>query len=265
MNCEAEDRLEDLLYKASLGKTVEAFYKELLKAFLYVPHRFQEQPLSNAPQYPNPFLNILGVQDSERVVVPVFTHKIYIADWCGVEFTFENIASHDLFGRIPKEWWIVLNPGREYEKEFSPWEIDLLRAGEASLPELLAESLADSEASSVVIHPVNVDEELPLKNKITTFAKQHDSIEKIYLAREETDLNAAQLVIGLETLKQANSNDFEELCKNLKIEIATLFIGNTPPKIVGAPIVGMLQHLEPIYIKEVKKRFFNGHWCLRRR
>ncbi|MGI6524738.1 MAG: SseB family protein [Bdellovibrionota bacterium] len=180
-------QLEGAMDAASLGSMEAAanFYSILINTFVYVPHRFQEQPLSDSPTYPNPFLNILGVQDKERVVVPVFSNSEYIEEWCGMPLSFDKVRGAVLLGRMPKDWWIAVNSGQNVEKELSPWEIDILRGGASGIPAIIEELEASIAQMPLTITPLPKNSEQSLKECLEKLAKQNASIKRLFLGVED--------------------------------------------------------------------------------
>ena len=265
------NELEELMEEASLGllEATKDFYKLFLKSEVYYINRFQEQPLSCSPTYPNEFFDILAVQDSSRVIIPIFTKLSFIEDWSGTGFRYKTSTINKLLTRVPEEWWIVLNPGQNTHKEFSPWEIGLLKGDEASIPELIEEIFEGMEQAPFTIHPVSEDSYQELKEELVNFANNKKSILNIYLAEEKnseeknseeaTDEKEAQLLIGIET-EALETKQQEQLREETINATARLFIGIKSPKIYisdekcPSSMIGMFLNMEPIYQNEKKTK-----------
>ena len=165
------------------AKAAEHFYLKFLECELSVGERIQESALSNTAKYPNQFLNLLAIDDSDRTVVPVFTDPEFVKDWAGHEITLRTIKGSELISLIPDDWWIALDPGSEVNKEFSPWEIAQLKAGSESIPELVHElGLGITEEFEVA--QVDEKEYQKLKETLIADAKTEKKIKSLYLLKE---------------------------------------------------------------------------------
>jgi hypothetical protein len=195
--------LDELLSAAIDGgrEAVERFYTRLLDARVVVPRRFQALPLSDSPEYPHELFDLLGVKDRERVCIPIFTTAESVPAWSGTEFLLREISLTELLGLVPDGWWIVLNPGSEVEKEFSPWELEQLRAGQESVPLLVEEALADEAEHGLSFCEIE-PEFVGLGGVLADFAQSRSEIESVYLLqrqREATDAGLPALVVGVRT------------------------------------------------------------------
>ncbi len=182
---EETSSLEILMRSALEGNVgpVEAFLRAFLDGTLYVPEREQAQKLSDSPRYPDPFLNILGIQDKERVVVPVFTRPQLILDWCGNELRYRTLRSIELLKILPEEWWLCINPAAEFEKELSPWEIEQLRSGERGIPAIAEEIVQQQTIEPLEIQPVRESEFPAVVSETRTFAAKEPAILRMFLVR----------------------------------------------------------------------------------
>lgn len=180
------ESIELAIERASDGEAeaVASFFEILLECTLYVPKRFQKAPLSNAPIYPNEFLDILGIQDGERVVVPVFTRENFVHDWSGQDFIVRSLRASDLFELMPDGWWIDLNPGSDVGKELSAWEVSELKLGREAIPSLVQELVADEVSQPIEIEFMSDQNKLPWMDVIVEFATSKEKILSLYFARE---------------------------------------------------------------------------------
>ncbi|NDC38003.1 MAG: hypothetical protein EBZ48_08115 [Proteobacteria bacterium] len=192
--------LEQLLTSALDGgrDAVESFYSRLLGSGVFVPRRFQAMPLSDSPAYPNDLLDILGVQDKQRVVIPIFTRAELVQEWSGTSLAVRELAFPDLLGLVPEEWWVVLNPGCEVEKEFSPWELQQLKHGREALPMLVEESVFDESERGLNFSEAPM-EFAELRERLVQFATSTPRIEALYLLQRDRGEEQAlpSLVVGV--------------------------------------------------------------------
>lgn len=178
------------------------FYQYFLAGPLFVPQRQQDMPLSDAPSYPDPFLNVLGLKGSEHVTVPVFSRPELIREWCGNSLKFRILSGRELTGLLPKEWWICVNPGLEIEKELSSWELDCLRAGDAGISAVIDELFDGEQGAPMEVMPVLPEEYQRLRETLIRISQQFKEVSRIFLLKEEgRDLDGEPLrhvLVGVE-------------------------------------------------------------------
>lgn len=200
----ADNLLERSLLPALEGDRLaaQAFFEAFLREPLIVPERRQAQKMSDTPDYPDEFLNILGVQDKERVIVPVFSRKELVVEWCGSDLALRSLTGADLLKLMPADWWICINPGADIEKEFSPWEIEQLKAGVAGIPAVLDEIYQDIIVEPLEVTAVEPSDYPTLHKELLAFAQQNPGVQKMYLIRQSgKDADESiihKLVLGLE-------------------------------------------------------------------
>ena len=245
------ERLEALMDAAS-RESMEAardFFEELLKAELFVPSRFQEQPLSDAPEYPNPFFNLLGVQAPDAVFIPVFTCTDYLEDWAGMPMAAEKITGAKLVEKVPEEWWVTINPDQEVGKELSPWEIDLLRGGEI---DAIIEELESCNSEPVTFTATEDSEEVELKQLLRQIAEQQEEVVRLYLAKCVSEDDSFNLMLGIECDKPRS----DMLRYKFETTIAPSMIGKDPLQIyINDPesmMFGLFKQLSPFYERTSK-------------
>jgi hypothetical protein len=200
---EAQRQLESLLTRAAHGKLAEIvdFLGYLRDSKVWVAERFQDKPLSDAPEYPNEFFNILGIRDKDRICVPVFTRPELLAQWSGLDLKFRELTFSDLASLIPDEWWVILNPAQETEKEFSPWELQKILEGEGSLNEVAEDLLGHFQDDPIDLSPVSETEFNTLRtgliNSISTLPEiRRINLGKSNLADSEAG-NEFQLIVAI--------------------------------------------------------------------
>lgn len=238
---------------------IKSFFELFLVSTLYVPERFQDQPMSDQPEYPNDFFNLLGVQDSAKSCIPCFSSPDLIVDWCGEELKHKEISGSDLVSRAPENWWIVLNPGEEIEKEFSPWEIERLNQGSENIPELVEEILPNDQVEPLSIQPLEPDSYPKLKEKLIKLAESTEAVSGIYMVKEiivqDDDSVNERLLFGI---KFSNTEE-QDPPKNLEIFSSLIeqeLIGDLPFTMYSnsdnqtSIKIGLLEQFEPIYLRK---------------
>ncbi len=266
-------QLEKLLFQSSQGDAVAAreFLQKLSDVSVIVPERFQQKPLSDAPNYPNEFFNLLGIKDQERNTIPIFSREELLAIWSGLELSFRVIQFQDLLAMTPDNWWIVLNPGQEVEKEFSPWEIKKLSEGPAAVEELLEDLLVQFEQDPLALSPINPDEHRQLREDLLKLAHKFSQINKITLVRSAADAeseNSGRILIAV--LLDADNTDISIIKQELK-PLCELQLGAEPAfQILWIKPEDQLQQklvesFEPIFLKKTNiplikrlKNIFSG-------
>lgn len=232
------------------------FYEALFEGPLYVPDRHQRLPLSDAPQYPNDLVHILGVQAPDRVVVPVFTNSAYVTSWCGAELEVKSFKGQQLFRTVPEDWWIVLNPGQDVEKEISPWEIGVLRPGPEGIDEVLDDLFAREVIDPLTVAPVEADDYKALQSGLLEIAPKVEGLDKIFLLKEHgRDIDGeevTQILVGLQ-IDPKKPERLEPIRDELKQVIDRAQIGDDQAKILigidaeQGVALGVFKGVEPIY------------------
>ncbi len=224
-------KLDERLQQASRGgkSDIEGFLESFLETVLYVPERHQAQPMSDSPVYPDEFLNILGVQQEDRAFVPVFTDEELVEDWLGQELSVRKLSGHELLQLMPDEWWISLNPGSEYGKEFSPWEVRELRLGRDGIEEVVDELLQAEENVVLQLNQPNHEDYGDLIESLKDFAERKNDILRLYLLREERKNQECEkrktLLVGVES-KIASPSDLSNLQDTVRAIAAKALIGS---------------------------------------
>ncbi|MEZ4753705.1 MAG: SseB family protein [Bdellovibrionota bacterium] len=249
--------IELLLEKSFDGSesAAEEFFILFLNSRLIVPSRYQKLPLSNAPEYPNDFTTALGVKELESTFIPVFIHQEQIFEWCGQELESREIDSKSLLQLVPEGWWIVLNPGSEFEKEFSPWEIEKLKLGEGSIPEILADIFEANKDSGIEIESTDSTEFLELKNKLSEIAKRNPEIKKIGCIYER-GLDDKRLLFAVSIANEGLNNHL--LRQEISSTIEQGLIGSSKSRIIfdseSSPALAA-KHLNSEHFFYVKESF----------
>ena len=254
------DPIADLLIKASedsSADTLEAFYEELINGRFFVPERQQEHQLTNQPDYPNGFLNILGIQNKDSVFVPMFSTEARVREWSGHDIQLRSLKLAELIDLLPAGWWLILNPGSEGEKDFSPWEIDLLKGGVANIPALVDELLVEDVIEDIELHAVEPEQHADLKSALIDAAKKTQEVVALYLLKETGKTVSAKemssLVLGI-LISQESADDREKIQEQFSSIGALVLIGAEKLKvrvgdsIAGNLMLGIFEGHEPIYM-----------------
>jgi hypothetical protein len=256
--------LEESVEAAYSGRrdAVETFFQALFDGPVYIPRRYQSQPMSDSPDYPGDFVDVLGITDDDRVIVPVFSNPDGIEEWCGNPLQWRCMNGIEAAKVIPDDWWVVINPGSEIEKELSPWEIERLREGKEALLELVTEALSDKDVDPMHVRPCGSDEfEAPL-NSLRNYIENDTRFNTLYALVEENaaaDGSAvATLLIGIAVSNDVPGATFATVQDELDALIAPFMIGGQPKKIfIGYDVnksvmLGIFKGSEPLYQRSTK-------------
>jgi SseB protein N-terminal domain len=264
-NQEPEDALAELILRASEEPSPEvlsSFYKLLLSMQWIVPERAQDNQLINQPEYPNPFLNILGIVKKEQVFAPIFSSDPRVREWSGHEIRGRYLSFKELLELLPNGWWIIINPGSEGEKDLSPWEIELLRGGESNIPALIEEILVEDVIEDIELSELEDSEHQILKTKLVDIAKQNGEVSKLFLLREKgktlSEKETSSIILGIliDTIPVARR---EEIQNTFADAGAYTLIGSEKMKvrvgdsIDGNLLLGIFKDHQPFYEKGNKK------------
>ena len=250
--------IEDSILQASEGnrEAIKNLLLGLLKGPIYVPNREQTLKLTHQPVYPAELTSILGVQDNERVIVPVFSRSDFIKDWFEKELFYKCYSGTSLFNILPDDWWLCINPGQEVEKDISPWEITKLKEGENSLPEILAEITSETDVINTIEYKnIAEGEYLELINQLKGLAAKEHIIDKMHILIEVTQTtegkNLEKLVIGVECDTLEN-NVIEKTKEEVKKVCDYNLIGSIDCKVLCAAsgnniLLGIFKDSTPFY------------------
>ena len=249
------DPLEHALEEALDGDRaqVEQFFRVLLRSSLTVPKRFQHLPLSDSPQYPNEFLDILGIKDKDRTVVPVFSRAELVKEWSGTEFLSRQLSLAELINLLPEEWWVVINPGSDIEKELTPWELSQLKVGEQGIPILIEENSAFEADRGMSFLPAPA-EFSKVERDLAAFAATRSSIQGLYLLlRDRGDSEGLPaLVVGVRS-ELRSSTELDTLRAELLAVAERAVIGAATMQVMmggaigGSMMDGVFSSFTPFY------------------
>ena len=231
------------------------FFELFLGGQWYVPKRFQSPRLEIRATYPNEFLDILGMQDGERVLVPVFSAAEQVPEWSQLPLACRLLTGQALLDLVPEGWWICVNPGQEVEKEISPWEIQQLRAGTAGIDAILAELTEQAPIETLTISSC-VEEEYPqLTSALREYAQAQAEIDAIYLAKEEgrdeMDKRITTLLLGV-CIHSNSPERLEQVRQSVRALAEKSLIGAEPVRVFtsaqgGNVMLSLFKGIEPMY------------------
>lgn len=228
------------------------FYRALLAGPLFVPERYQSQPISLSPQYPNDFVNVLGVQDADRVIVPVFSDPSLIEQWFGSTLVFKTVSGHELLPLIPEGWWACIDPGEETEKELSPWELERMKGEE--IAEIIEEIFSEVGDDLLEVAPLGENEYPELRSSLLAAAQAEAIVRRVALLKERragTEEKEERILVGIET-STAPAAKLRELENTLKPVVARCLIGAEPARIFAGepadnPVLGIFRSTTPLF------------------
>lgn len=212
-----EDLFLPLLQRATDGDTEAArtFFELFLKTELVVLRRTQAHPLSNTPEYPNEFFDILGIASpSGEVSVPVFSSPELIEEWSGNALHHRSMTGSTLVSLMPEEWSITFNPGSDWGKEFSPWEISELRHGKTAIDEIMQEAFQEELCQPLLLEPPKAQEHLALVEVIQREAHGFKEVLRawVLVSSEEQRLSVG-ILVGRQEAVPLVQEHFERVCQ----------------------------------------------------
>lgn len=208
----AQNDLENFLSAATLGDkdAAERFLQELLNSKIYVLRRNQSFPIKEIATYPNSILDLLALQGDGKIIVPAFLSVEALKEWSQAEFLTREITGIELFKLVSEDWWIAINPGSEFNKELSPWEIKELRLGKDGIASVLADM--DNEiGTELAIEEISQQELSELKTALSAFAKDTPAIKRMALLRSFTETIEGTKQVSLKLGVEVESTDAEAM------------------------------------------------------
>lgn len=273
------NKLEELLadeawLKESTAGSAEAlnrFYQTLLETEIVVPDRSNTDSLKGSvgADYPRssiPWFAIKGkISDSEqssgdeeRNIIPFFSAVGGIEVWCGRQLTNSLVLFKSFIQSVPDDWWLCLNPGHELEKEFSPWEIGLLKQGVEAIPEIIADWQDQLEPRSANVEPL-ADDKYPLVIKcLKDFGMAEKSVRAISALLETSQTEDGEfrsILIGCEATG-VNETELIELTDRLNNVLRLTTIGEDPFRVFSSsedhpdPFFSIFNYIPAVFERE---------------
>lgn len=258
MVIESSQEVSNVLLESSLNfegqpnkDILRQFFEAFLKGPLYVPNRAQNSQLSHQPEYPNEFVSVMGVQDSERVIIPVFSSPSFISEWASQNFEYRKFSGEQLLDILPQGWWLSVNPGQDVGKDISPWEIEMLKAGDRSFDELIQEIIdGESEDNALEISPLLPEEHNSFKQALIEYVKDITYVSELFLGSVKKE-QSYEVIVGL-AIDSVHTDQIESLRDKIRKFCEPYFIGNTPIKIIvdhneSNLLLGTFADILPVY------------------
>lgn len=250
--------LEQCMLAALNGQEEGAvlFYQHFLDGDLYVPCRQQKKQLCLQPTYPNDFLDIVAVENQDKITIPVFSRPDLATSWYGEELNLRTINGKKLLEIIPDNWHLCVNPAAEVEKEFSPWELSKLRQGRENISEIVKELYLNDLIEVLEIEEASDHHYNQLKDNLSNAATVYPQITKLFLACEKgPDVDGilkTNLLLGIEA-NCGDSSELEKIKEDLTAHAKLILIGDQDLKVrVGGSgpnsiMLGIFQKITPFY------------------
>lgn len=162
------DELNNLIEEALSGsyESAKKFFQVLLKAELTAIDRYSPKLSNSKADYPSSTFPYYSVYHDAKNILPIFTRPERIPAWTEkpLETKATNFAT--LTNILPENWWIIINPNSDAEKELSPWEIEKLKLGENSIPEIIEELFSDDSGITADFIELEEDEYTNVKESL---------------------------------------------------------------------------------------------------
>lgn len=275
----SSNKLEGLLFNeiwlkdssAGSAEALNRFYQTLLDAEVVVPDRSNSDSLkgSEGVDYPRssiPWFAVKsktsdveqGSKPEDRNIIPFFSSPTGIELWCGRPLNHSLILFKSFLQSVPEDWWLCLNPGSELEKEFSPWEIALLKQGIEALPEIIADWQDQRDHRSANVEPL-AKEQYPLVVKcLEEFGSAEKKVRAISALLETSqteDGESRSILIGCE-VSGANETELIELTDRLNNVLRLTTIGEDPFRVFTSsedhpdPFFSIFNYIPPVFERE---------------
>ena len=224
------DLLASLLQAASEGERsdVLSFLRAFKEATLFVPEKEQSPRFNSLPAYPDRPLNILAVQDGDNVFVPVFSESTLIEKWCSRKLNVRSISTMDLIKLLPESWHVALNPGDDYRKDLTPWELQKLLDGDSGIEEIATELELPHGVEPLEVRKVTSSEFIPVKTALKILCDNNPEIREVYLAKEKgktfEESEVETLLVGIK-LKDLEPAEAEGIRLKVRDSLAPALIG----------------------------------------
>jgi len=180
------------------------FYRDLLEADVFVIHtgesslRVQNGVLQSPAE-----LKIPSIQRDGQSWLPIFSSLQRLREFIRSDATYIQIKARDFF-KITRGAYVILNPGSDYGKEFTPQEIECMLDGSIFQPDQVY--VARKETRVLIGQPAVYPHKLV--EALSEYFATNRRVNRAYLAQffnPETD-EKPHLLIGIE-----GSGDWERL------------------------------------------------------
>ncbi|MCB0321571.1 MAG: SseB family protein, partial [Bdellovibrionales bacterium] len=245
--------LKDAVSKTPSHSTLVEFYRQFLSSDLLVAERQQLRDLSSGAAYPSDFTSVLGVLSGEETFIPAFCEHSDVSDWFSDELNVIRISGKELCKRAPQGWWITLNPGSDYGKEFSPWEITRLKEGDPGIEEIVADHEA-TPALPLEFRYLSQMELESLQEKLCDKLKEVNGLLEFYVGKKLLDKEEMLVFAAIQSTDRGDSL-YEEIHSILSLALIgdvafEVFVGYS---LRDSAELALFQYVPPFYSSTLSK------------
>ncbi len=190
-----------LLNDAANGKAqaLAKFYEALLEAkVFYMPKiKKESKQISTIGGSHAEEFGLETVIEANQEILPIFSEEAFLRVWNDdPDVIIKEIEFKKLIWLLGNKISLHFNPAQEVGKEISPWEIELLKSGKDSIPELLAE-IEGNESQEIDLR--SGPELFPeLKVNLLPILEIYPELEEAFLITYREDENSPeQPVLGI--------------------------------------------------------------------
>ncbi len=128
-------------------ENVLAFLAVLLESTVFVPVKNPFDPMLPKPQVFESTQNceLLELNFEGKQIVPIFSEEHLLNQWSEAKFSYTQLPFSRLLQRLQATTWVHLNPGAEFGKQLSPWELERLQQGREAFDEIVTELKENAE------------------------------------------------------------------------------------------------------------------------
>ncbi len=180
MSFEPVNDLERSLVKAAVDPAYRPqFYRDLLGAELFMPQDGKsESGLGKSSVAKDEVLELMTFEHEGKRLIPLFSSLERLREFIEEETQYLLMKAIDLF-QITRGEMLVLNPGADFGKEFTPEEVTWML--EASFSAVGQEQTLDSDTEVILGEPAVRPEELI--ETLVRYFKTAPAVQKAYLAQ----------------------------------------------------------------------------------
>ena len=255
----SKNSLEQSLYNAVVCggvKEFSAFLEELYSSEVIFPIRNPETIVVVGAGSTLKSMGAVYITDSSTTLLPIFSSIQAFENWSADnQIPYKQLPFAKIISLVQENDWIYLNPSSEEGKEFTPFEISLLRSGPEAFPELIR-TWIDEQIPENEVRKIEHQSTPKLRGVVYALAENFPQIETVFLgelvtyaAREEKSV-----IVGIAQRDIENS-----ALANLVSEIKTLMASELPETtgvIVNTNLLQspqdmhLFENLTPCYIRQ---------------
>ena len=117
----------------------EAFYELLLNSEVFIPTHSTKEKIFEVGSSHADQLGFMTINYEGQECLPIFSQESFIYEWAGKEVSFTKKSFSSLLWLVG-DMWLYLDSNQLAGKEITAWEIELLKKGKDTIPELVAAS-----------------------------------------------------------------------------------------------------------------------------